>query len=183
MFGGPTLKGWWCGLVLTREAAGAERSLAPLSQWPSFPPSAESVGVVVLRCSSDERGQHLKLHSVDSGGFPRGIKRTRRELDPQPTADLSAMVLEVCCQPQEDHRTMAGHEQPSLVAGVLLVLVPAAAASLAPRCQHLVPCLQPPTAAGSLFPAVLSSPLHPPGLLCLPKPCSHTHLCPSAPAL
>lgn len=24
MFGGLTLKGWWCGLVLTREAAGAE---------------------------------------------------------------------------------------------------------------------------------------------------------------
>lgn len=64
-----------------------------------------------------------------------------------------------------------------------LSLMPAAAASLALRCQHLVPFLQPSTAAGSLLPAVLSSPLHPSRLLSLPQPCGHTDLCPSAPAL
>lgn len=64
-----------------------------------------------------------------------------------------------------------------------LSFMTAAAASFTPRCQHRVPFLQASTAAGSLLPAMLSSPLHPPRLLSLPQPCHHTDLCPSAPAL
>lgn len=118
------------------------------------------------------------------GSFPRGFKRLSGELDPQPTAGISAMVLEVLCQP---HSKITGpwpvlSSPPGLLEYHISVM-PAAAASLAPRCQHLVPFLQLSTTAGSLLLAGLSSPLLPVQLLSLPQPCGHTDLCPSAPAL
>lgn len=81
-----------------------QRFLGPLSQWPSFLPSAkdqpQTTGghgpAVLIR----QIKTTFKAAQLAAGVLPRGIKRTRGKLDPQATAYLSSMVLEVCCQPQ-----------------------------------------------------------------------------------
>lgn len=111
--------------------------------------------------SSHSNGAMMRAvpHQV-SGPFQPVASSPPSTKDAQPAVYPSAAALEVQSRRRVDRGTMASHEQPFLLDELLHVLVPTAAASLAPGCQHLVLCLQTPMALRSPFQTVLLCPLN-----------------------